>query len=288
MEETPALPTTGEIFGALGPALTATFRTVAGLIGSVFTRITLVLFIFLISIHISLRAHTFRNSVLSIVPDHFQPEIAILINHIVRVWNSFLRGQLTLMLIIGVCSWAGLSILGVPGALYLGIVAGLLELLPNLGPIIATIPAVIIALLEGSNYLPVTPPVLALFVILFYILLQQFENNLVVPKVLGDAVDLPALVVMTGVFVGAELAGLLGALLATPVIATGREIIRYIYLKILGEDPFPPQQEMPKAAAGNPVFYKVWLENLSRLSRRPAPVKEGRPEEPDRTGDQGS
>jgi predicted PurR-regulated permease PerM len=129
----------------------------------------------------------------------------------------------------------------VPGALSLAIIAGLLEVVPNLGPVVATIPAVVVALLQGSTYLPVNNVVLALIVIVFYIVVQQLENSLIVPRVLGEAVELPALVVMSGVLIGGSVAGILGALLATPVIATGREVLFYLYRKLLGQPPFPPE-----------------------------------------------
>jgi predicted PurR-regulated permease PerM len=136
-------------------------------------------------------------------------------------------------------SWLGLAALGVPGALYLGIIAGLLEIIPNIGPVISAIPAVIVAVLMGSNYLPVNSLIVALLVILLYTAVQQLENNLIVPRVLGGAVELPSLIVMLGVIVGTSIGGILGALLATPVIASGREIVRYLYRKTLGEEPFP-------------------------------------------------
>ena len=231
------------IIQSLGTALTTTFRTAAGAVSLLFSQLTQWLFIFLASVYISLSSHTFEDSFLGIVPEGFRPEIKTLIDRIVRTWNAFFRGELTLMLVIGLFSWLGLTILGVPGALYLGIVAGLLELIPNLGPIIATVPAVIVALLQGSTYLPVSPLIMGLLVILFYILVQQLENSIIVPRILGEAVDLPALVVMTGVLVGAEVGGLLGAMLATPVVATIRELMRYAYRKILGVEPFPAQEE---------------------------------------------
>jgi len=156
------------------------------------------------------------------------------------VWTAFFRGQVTLMIIIGVVVWIGLLILGVPGAMSLAIVAGLLEVIPNLGPVVATIPAVIVALLQGSTYLPVNNFVLALIVIGFYVLVQQLENSIIVPRVLGDAVELPALVVMSGVLVGGTTFGILGALLATPVVAMGREVLSYTYRKLQGLPPFPP------------------------------------------------
>ena len=237
-------PPVATILPSLGAALTTTFGAAASLIGSVFSSFLLFIFIFLASIYISMNAHSYPEAFVRLAPAAYRPEMAVLLERVIRLWNAFFRGQITLMLVIGVTSWLGLSVLGVPGALGLGIIAGLLELIPNLGPIIATVPAVIVALLQGSTSLSVSPLVLALLVILFYVFLQQLENSVIVPRVLGDAVDLPPLVVMTGVLVGGTVAGILGALLATPVIGTGREILRYLYRKMLGEDPFPPEEQL--------------------------------------------
>lgn len=270
----PATPSVSTVLQSLGAALTRTFSTVTGLVGALVSNIILLIFIFLASIYMNLSAHMYRESFLSAIPDAYQPEIAILLTRIGRMWSAFFRGQLTLMLIIGVISWLGLTMLGVPGALYLGIIAGLLELIPNLGPVIATIPAAIVALLQGSSQLPVSHLMMMLIVILFYILVQQLENNLIVPRVLGGAVNLPPLVVMTGVLVGATAYGILGALLATPVIATGREILIYIYGKMLGKDPFPQGQALlePGPTAPSRMLDRLrgWVERLIP-PHRPAP-----------------
>lgn len=259
----PSVPSAATILQSLGTALTATFKTAAGVVGSVLSQVTLFIFVFLSSVYINLSAHTFHDGFMRIVPDRYKPEFAILIARIERLWGAFFRGQLTLMLVIGVVSWLGLTILGVPGAVYLGIVAGLLELIPNLGPVIATIPAVIVALLEGSAFLPVSHWVLALLVVGLYVLVQQLENNWIVPRVLGDAVDLPPLVVMSGVLVGVNVAGLLGALLATPVIATVRELVRYAYRKILGEDPFPPVETLSIPPFNPLTRLREWFDRVN-------------------------
>jgi predicted PurR-regulated permease PerM len=146
------------------------------------------------------------------------------------------------MVIMGVLVWFGNAILGTPQALFLGIMAGLLEVIPSLGPILATIPAVILALLLGSSNTVLGLDRLehwafALIVIGFYILVQIIENQLLVPYVLGDAVDLPPLIVIVGVVIGGSAFGLLGVFLATPVISTGREIFMYLYDKILEPPP---------------------------------------------------
>jgi predicted PurR-regulated permease PerM len=284
----PSVPSAATILQSLGTALTATFKTAAGVVGSVVSQVTLFIFVILSSIYINLSAHTFHDGFMRIVPERFKAEFTILIARIERLWGSFFRGQLTLMLVIGVMSWLGLTMLGVPGAAYLGIVAGLLELIPNLGPVIATIPAVIVALLEGSVFLPVSHWVLALLVVGLYVLVQQLENNWVVPRVLGNAVDLPPLVVMSGVLVGVNVAGLLGALLATPVIATARELIRYTYRKILGEDPFPPVEKHSLPPFNLRLRLREWFDRVNPF-RKPRlheilpeaehPVEGGRPPE---------
>jgi len=163
------------------------------------------------------------------------------------------------MIIIGVVTGVGLSILGVRGAFILGVVAGLLELFPYVGPILAAIPAVIVALIQGSAYLNVSNVVFALIIIGFYLLVQQLENALVIPRMLGGAVDLHPLVILIGVLVGANFAGILGALLAAPVMASGREIVRYLYLKMMGEDPYPAREIVSEPP---PVW---WVERCKDL-----------------------
>jgi hypothetical protein len=116
----------------------------------------------------------------------------------------------------------------------------LLEFIPNLGPLLAAIPAVLIALLQGSQTLDVSNLTFFIIVVIMYVLIQQLENNLIVPKVLGDALDYPPVLVMIGVLVGFSVAGILGALLAVPFMATGRELVAYAYSKVLMRDPFPP------------------------------------------------
>lgn len=237
----PQYPGFGDFASQIGAAVTMTFGAVGRLVGNIFSSLILFIFVFLSAIYFTTSAASYRDAMVRALPERYQPEVVELLRRVGLVWTAFFRGQISLMLIIGAVVWVGLAILGVPGALSLAIIAGLLEVVPNLGPIVATIPAVVVALLQGSTYLPVNNFVLALLVIGFYVLVQQLENSLIVPRVLGDAVDLPALVVMSGVFVGGSVAGILGALLATPLIATGREVLSYLYRKLLGEPPFPPR-----------------------------------------------
>ncbi len=261
-------PTFDAILQPLSSALKSVMATGANLAEAVFSRAAMIVFTFLASIYISLDEDIFRGALLQAVPADFQPEISTLFTRIGRMWNAFFQGELRLMLVIGVMTTIGLTALGAPGALYLGIIAGLLEMIPTAGPIIAAVPAVIVALVQGSAYLPIGNLAFAGLILLFYVLVQQVENNLIVPRVLGEAVELPPLVVMTGAVVGASVGGILGVMLATPVIASGREILGYLYRKLLDQEPFPIEESVPELGTSSSPS-KSWLSSpLAEIQRR--------------------
>jgi predicted PurR-regulated permease PerM len=254
------------ILQPLSSVLMSVVQTGADLVGAVISQVVKSGFIFLASIYISLDAHIYRSTFLNAVPVAYQPEISILLARVERVWNAFFHGELILMLVVGGITTIGLAALGVPGALYLGIIAGLLEVIPNLGPFIAAVPAVIVALIQGSAFLPISNLAFAGLIILFYILVQQVEDKLIFPRVLGAALELPPLIVMTGIIIGASVGGILGALLATPVIASSREVLRYIYRKMMGLDPLKSEGRSPES--GTPPSGN-WLSSLlSEIRRR--------------------
>lgn len=138
--------------------------------------------------------------------------------------GAWLRGQLALSLIIGVVTYIGLLILGVEYALPLAILAGLMEVVPVIGPIIAAIPAVLIALTVS--------PVFAGLVAGFYLAVQQLENHLIVPQIMRRAVGINPLFVILAVSVGGRLLGIGGALLAVPIAV----VIQVLVKEILGGD----------------------------------------------------
>ncbi len=167
----------------------------------------------------------------------------------VRIWNAYLRGQVILALVIFFVVWIGLSIIGVRNALLLGIIAGLLEFIPNVGPIISAAMAMIVAVFQGSNHWGITGWQLALIVLGFMFVVQQLENNLLVPRIVGRALDLNPLLVIIGVIMGASLAGILGAVLAAPVLATLKLLGGYAWRKLFDLPPFPqPEPEPPPPA----------------------------------------
>lgn len=130
----------------------------------------------------------------------------------------WMQGQLLLALIIAILVFLGLTMLSVPYALLLAIVAAIFELIPIFGPILAAVPAVLISfLMEGGGMSA------ALMVALLYVIIQQFENHLIYPLVVRKVVGVPPILVILALIVGVELAGFLGVLLAVPVAAAVME-----------------------------------------------------------------
>jgi predicted PurR-regulated permease PerM len=148
-----------------------------------------------------------------------------------RVFGQWVRAQLVLGITVGVFTFIGLMVLSrfvdpVFGryAVLLSVTAGVLELLPIIGPIISAVPAVLLAATSGLE------PVIAALVL--YTLVQQVENNVLVPKIQGDAVEMHPAAVMFAIVIGGALAGLLGAILALPVTAAARDVVRYLFRRL--------------------------------------------------------
>jgi predicted PurR-regulated permease PerM len=239
----PEPPAPDAILNFVAGALTASFGVVVSVVSSIVSGTLSILFMLLVSIWISLDAEKLQKWFITITPDPYKGEVDTLINRVLMTWNSYIRGEITLMIVVGSMVAVGNLLLGVRGALALGFFAGLMEVVPSLGPLLALIPGVLMALLEGSSHLPVDNVVFAVIVLLWYELVQVLENNLILPKVMGDAEDMHPAVVIVGIAIAGGLFGILGAVLTVPLLATLREIMRFLYAKILGEDPFLAEDE---------------------------------------------
>ncbi len=230
----PALALTADQVSAL---LFGALEATAGLFGVVVSILSFVIFTLLIALYLSGSGARFAHATLGLFPAKHQAEAAALGRRFSGVWNDYIRGELTLMVIMGVTTGIAVWLIGVPGAFVLGLIAGLLEVIPTFGPIFATIPAVLVALVQGSIRFPDMNNVLfGVLVIVVYVLLQQLESQLVSPRVLGGSVQIPALVVLLAITVGFSVAGVLGAILAVPTVASARMFGAYGWAKATGVD----------------------------------------------------
>ena len=178
----------------------------------------------------------FSRTVASAMPMTWRPDVENMLALLARVGGRWVRGQLLLGAAVFVATAIGLGILTLVGfsefgqfTLILALIAGVLEWFPIIGPIIAAIPAILIGLAIS--------PVAALAAAGLYTVIQQLENHILVPKVMGDAVDLHPAVLIMALVVGGALFGIGGAILAAPTVAAGRDLYRYGFHRFGGQPP---------------------------------------------------
>lgn len=258
-----------QVIGAVLPALNQGGRTVLAILSSTVDVITVVFFISIISIYLAFEAGRLGSRVSGAIYDpSYRRDTERVIREFDRIWRAYLRGQIVLAVVIFLAVWSSLAILGVQNAFGLGVLSGLLEFLPVIGPLIGTIVAAMVAFLQPSNYLGLEPWVFALVVILIMFLIQQVENNVLVPRIVGGALDLHPLVIIIGVFMGASLAGLIGAILAAPVLATIKLLGSYAWRKMFDLPPFPePEEPYPRPATT--TLSRPWRWLRRKLNREP-------------------
>jgi predicted PurR-regulated permease PerM len=226
------LALSGEIKGALESIVSFLAARTGGLVVGFLSGLVWIVLILLVSFYLLKDAHGVQRFVRDSVPEAYQPDVQRLAGEMNAVLNDYLRGQLTLALVIGLVTASALAVVGVRNALLLGVVAGALEVVPTLGPVLASLPAIVIALFQGSANLSIENHWFALLVVVLYVVIQQLENNFLVPRIVGKSVNLHPVVVIFGALAGASIAGLLGVLLAIPVIAIGRIMAGYVYQKL--------------------------------------------------------
>jgi predicted PurR-regulated permease PerM len=156
--------------------------------------------------------------------------------------GGWVRGELLLMLAVGAMSGLGYWLMGLPNPLLLAVLAGALEIVPMIGPILSSAPAVLVALASD--------PVKALIVAGYALLVQQIENNVLVPRVMGRTIGISPLVVLVGILIGAALYGIAGAFLAVPVAGALQVILAHT---LHTEDPQQAEAHTEAADAAAPV-----------------------------------
>jgi len=171
-----------------------------------------------------------RAYVEGLFPTSYQSELGELLRRVGYIWRGFFRGQILLGIIVGVVTGFVLWLAGMPGAFVLGIIAGVFEIIPNLGPLLAMIPAVLVALIQGSPFLAeygISNFEFAAITIGTYFVIQQLENNLLVPQIIGGSVNL-------------------------------RVVGSYLYAKLLD---YPPFEDVPLSVIRN----SRWVREQERL-----------------------
>jgi predicted PurR-regulated permease PerM len=212
------------------------------------TRNLLWVLVILVVIYYLLRDwNQLRERLFGLIPREYEPDARKLFEEIKGIWRGYLRGNLSLMLVVSILFGISWFILGVPGALFLGVVAGVLTIIPDVGPMIAALLAVAVAWVEGSTVWDISPTWFALVVFIVYLVLINIKNIWIRPRIFGRSVHMHDGVIFVAIIAAVVLTGILGAIVVVPALASVGVIYRYVWRRVLGENPFPEVEPEPEA-----------------------------------------
>ncbi len=194
-------------------------------------------FILLISFYLLKDTDKLGKWISNLVPPDYREEAYLLYREIGGIWNAFLRAQILQCLLVGVVVGISMAALGLRSAVIIGLVGGIVEVIPRFGHTVTAIVGVLFAYFEGSLYLPVSNFWFAVIVIAFFVVFNEIDTAYILPNLIGRRLHLPAIVALMGVIAGASLGGVLGIFLAAPTISTLRVLGGYVYRKLLDIEP---------------------------------------------------
>lgn len=190
----------------------------------VFSNILALMTVLVFTFYLLLERKHLERYILSILSQDIGDQVIKAVKSVELSLGTWLRGQLILMVSVGVITYIGLLILKVDYALPLAILSGLLEIIPVIGPLLSAVPAVLVAITIS--------PFLGLATVALYFIVQQLEGQILVPVVMNRAVGLPPLIIIVSLMIGSRLAGPTGAVLAIPIVI----MIRAVILAVLARD----------------------------------------------------
>ncbi|MFA6973802.1 MAG: AI-2E family transporter [Parcubacteria group bacterium] len=201
--------TTQELLTEISSQLATSTADIFSATVGVFSGFVSAIIVLVMAFYMASKDDGIKNFVVSITPDQHKQYAGSLVLRIQRKIGRWMLGQMLLMFIIFALDFAGLYLLDVPYALTLAIFAGLMEVVPYIGPIVSAVPAILV----GLSVSPLT----GLLVAIVYVVVQQFEGHIIIPQVMRKAVGLHPIAVILALLVGLKLGGVLGAILAIPI-----------------------------------------------------------------------
>jgi len=205
------LSTIGDALKEVGSNI---FSSAVSFFGGIFSFFLVVV----MSFYISVQKGGVQRVLTAIMPINYRDYILNLWERAQKKLGRWLQGQLFLAILVGVLVYISLSLLGVRYALLLGIISGILELFPYVGPVLAAIPGIILGFLQS--------PIFGLWVLIVYVVIQQIESYIIAPLVMGKVVSLNPIVVILALLIGERLGGVLGMVLSVPLAAVFGELLR--------------------------------------------------------------
>jgi len=239
--------------GALSSQLLGIIQPLVGSTGTLVTSMATgaaqflgwALFVLLISYFVLVEAGDVRGALVPVSIPGYADDIRRLGRELSRIWNAFLRGQIIVFLLATLAYTVILTVLGVHYALAIAFLAGLARFVPYVGNLVSWTTLALVAFFQPSNLFGLGPLTYAIVCVVVAIVIDQVFDNFVTPRIIAQALRVHPAAVLIAALVFANLLGLLGVVVAAPILATVALVWRYIIRKMLDLDPWPPGESLP-------------------------------------------
>lgn len=208
----------------MGNILSENIKKITSSMMDIFPKITSIILVPIFTFYLILDKDSIKNKIYITVPKDKRQDFSRLSKEIDKALGEFIRGRVIVAIFIGVSTTIALLILKIPFGLVIGLIAGIADIIPYFGPVIGIIPAVIFALLDS--------PLKALWVIIIFTVIQQIENDLITPKIIGESIGIHPITVIVSLIIGGEIMGIWGMVLAVPAVAVGKIVFSFFMEKL--------------------------------------------------------
>lgn len=263
-----------QVLAYVEPALGKIGGLVGSLAGSAASTLGWTAFVVIVSYFFLLESGGFRTRIIQIKIPKYSEDVRRLGRKLARIWNAYLRGQIIIFISKVIAYMVVLSIMGVHYAVVVAFIAGFASFLPYIGPAINWIVLGLVTYFQVSNPFGLAPLTYAIVTIVVALVIDQIFDNLVAPRVMADRLNVHPAFVLIAAILAANLIGIMGIIIAAPLLASLQVVGRYTMHKLLDQDPWPPEEDI---ALPPPV--PKWLRRLRRWWRK----RRGKGTEPEKT-----
>lgn len=255
-----------QILDMVQPLLSRTGTLLGTVAGSAANFIGWTLFVILVSYFVLAESRGLRNHIITVDIPGYTQDLGRLSRELGRIWNAFLRGQIIIFFLTVMVYFTVLSVLGVRNAIGLAFLAGLARFVPYVGPAINWVILVLVAYFQVYKLFGLSPFYYTLLVLLIALFIDQIFDNIVSPRILSDALKVHPAAVLVAAIVAANLLGILGVVVAAPILATATLLWKYTMRKMLDLNSWPDEElHQPPPPPGSRLFVSIsrFFRNLS-------------------------
>lgn len=259
-----------QILGLLQPLLGRTGELLSTLASGAAQFLGWALFVLLISYFVLAESGGLKGRIVWLDIPGYSEDIRRLGYELNRIWNAFLRGQIIIFFLTALSYTIMFSILGVRYAIGIALLAGLAKFVPYIGAFIVWTTLALVAYFQPGTIFGLTPLSYAILTVALAVLIDETFDNVVTPRIIAQALRVHPAGVLVAAIIAANLLGLLGVVVAAPILATAALLWRYTMRKMLDVDPWPEGDAQPPSPPPTSIFMrirKLWSDLLGRLAK---------------------